>query len=342
MLLNPTTEDMVKAAILGDREAIEKLLLVKGKQILYTAMKLLPNEEDAKDAAQESMLYIYQHITELKNPLAIDAWMYRVVSHTCVSLIRKAKKKTDAMSSSLLLDETEFNRPELRMEFLPDDYMEDIEKREALLKIVDELPPVPRQCTLLYYYGGLSYKEIAAVMDINTKQVDYNLFRAKNLIRKALEKDEETKRLLIYVLVPFPLLTWLFHQDADLHIPSDTVRELVTNTISSAEDDNCDEPDKSGKGAPGARRRFIAVACLLLILAFIIWSLPDSRRDPMNSGFNNVYEEPSPLESGTEPKNDEGLDEPIPDPDNFGVVGNISIRPPESEEENIDERDPHP
>jgi len=171
--------------------------------------------------------------------------------------------------------------------------MEDIEKREALLKIVDELPPVPRQCILLYYYGGLSYKEIAAVMDTNTKQVDYNLFRAKNLIRKALEKDEETKRLFIYVLVPFPLLTWLFHQDADLHISSDTVQELVTNAISSAEDDNCDGPDKSGKGAPGARRKFIAVACFLLILAFIIWSLPDSGRDPMNSGFNNVYEEPS-------------------------------------------------
>lgn len=325
-----TTEDIVRAAVLGDRDAIEKLLLVKGKQILYTAMKLLPNEEDAKDAAQESMLYIYQHITELKNPLAIDAWMYRVVSHTCVSLIRKAKKKTDAISSALLLDETEFNRPELRMEFLPDDYMEDIEKREALLKIVDELPPIPRQCTLLYYYGGLSYKEIAAVMDINTKQVDYNLFRAKNLIRKALEKDEETKRLLIYVLVPFPLLTWLFHQDADLHISSDTVRELVTNTISSAEDDYCDGPDKSGKGAPGARRRFIAVACLILILAFIIRSLSDSGRDPMNSGFSNIYEELSPLEPGTEPKTEEGLDGPIPDPDNFGVVGNISIRPPES------------
>jgi len=330
MLLDSTTEDIVRAAVLGDRDAIEKLLLVKGKQILYTAMKLLPNEEDAKDAAQESMLYIYQHITELKNPLAIDAWMYRVVSHTCVSLIRKAKKKTDAISSALLLDETEFNRPELRMEFLPDDYMEDIEKREALLKIVDELPPVPRQCILLYYYGGLSYKEIAAVMDTNTKQVDYNLFRAKNLIRKALEKDEETKRLLIYVLVPFPLLTWLFHQDADLHISSDTVQDLVTNAISSAEDIDSDSSNKPEAGTSSVQRKFIAVACLLLILAFIIGSLPDSGRDPMNSGFNNVYEEPSPLESGTEPKTGEGLDEPIPDPDNFGVVGNISIRPPES------------
>ena len=216
------------------------------------------------------------------------------------------------------------------MEFLPDDYMEDIEKREALLKIVDELPPVPRQCILLYYYGGLSYKEIAAVMDTNTKQVDYNLFRAKNLIRKALEKDEETKRLLIYVLVPFPLLTWLFHQDADLHIPSDTVQDLVTNAISSAEDIDSDSSNKPEAGTSSVQRKFIAVACLLLILAFIIGSLPDSGRDPMNSGFNNVYEEPSPLESGTEPKTGEGLDEPIPDPDNFGVVGNISIRPPES------------
>ena len=59
-------------------------------------------EEDAKDAAQDSMLYIYQHISELKNPLALDTWIYRVVSHTCVSLILKTIIQPSFMSFSQL------------------------------------------------------------------------------------------------------------------------------------------------------------------------------------------------------------------------------------------------
>ncbi|MDR0854343.1 MAG: RNA polymerase sigma factor [Clostridiales Family XIII bacterium] len=174
--------ELAKKAIRGDEGAFEALIRAKQRRILFCAMTILKNESDAEDAAQEAILKIYRSIGKLKNPEAVSAWMDRIVRNESYNLFNRRHPENldvDIYGEEIVIEE------ETR-EFLPEAYVEDSELNSELYETILSLAPAKREAILLYYYEGLSYKEIARVTSSNEKSVSANLSRARAELKKRL------------------------------------------------------------------------------------------------------------------------------------------------------------
>lgn len=214
---------IIEGAIQGDEQSFKKLLDARAKNVLYTAIKMMGDQHDGKDAAQEALLRIKHSIHKLQSPEAFDVWMYRIVFGACMDMKRKMKRTTTDVS----IDAQAFAVPEMRQEFLPHEYVERKEERVLLMAAVRELPEKYRACLLLYYFEDFSYAEIAAALDIPVTDVTNRLNRAKKKLRKLLEKTSGAPiDRSDYGMAALPVLTEAFRIDADALVSQDAVDKL--------------------------------------------------------------------------------------------------------------------
>lgn len=171
--------------VLQNKEAnFKKLFNATSETIYYMAYKILKDPNDAQDAAQEIMLYIYNHLEEVRSSQAFNQWMNKIIYGICNRSLSKILKAKDNLQEKEMESLLETNKDKL-----PEDYLEDLEEREALLNIVNSLSEKQRDVVLLYYYQGLSAKEVAEILDCSVAAVKDRLANAKKALRSKLKQS---------------------------------------------------------------------------------------------------------------------------------------------------------
>lgn len=183
---------MVKRAMQGDEQAMNKLIETKFDDILYFVIKNT-NFQDAEDIAQQSVLHIYKDIRNLRDPEKFHSWMISLVYHDCMDFLRK-KRSGEAMMTddTYIVDEME----EENIEFLPEKYVEDAEGRKLVMEIINSLPHNYQESLLLFYFENMKYEEIAEILGVSWVKVRNDLFRAKAQVKARLERHTGRTLLL--------------------------------------------------------------------------------------------------------------------------------------------------
>lgn len=170
---------LIDKVLAGDPDAFEPLVLEHQTKVYNLALKILGNESDAADAAQEAFIKAYSSLADYRAESRFAAWLYRLTNNVCIDLLRK-KKRTAAVS---LQQEDEEGEPmELQ---IPDDRLspeEEIEKKElqeTVRAAMDALPEDCRRILTLREIGGLSYDELAETLGLEVGTVKSRLNRAR-------------------------------------------------------------------------------------------------------------------------------------------------------------------
>jgi RNA polymerase sigma-70 factor (ECF subfamily) len=145
------------------------------------------NEEDAEDAAQDTFIQAYESIAHFKGDSKLSTWLYRIaVSKALDHLRRKKRKKRFAFVQSLFgLNEEEVSKdPGFRHPGLA---LENKEKGALVFAAIDKLPENQKTAFVLHKLEGLSYQEVAAVMETTVPAVESLIHRARQQLRKLLE-----------------------------------------------------------------------------------------------------------------------------------------------------------
>lgn len=180
---------LVENAVKGNKQALAELCESKARGVLFVCTKMMGNSHDGEDAAQEVFLRLYRHIGKLKNPASFSVWLHRMVLNTCNSMrVKNMYNRTD-----LSMEEYGEAAMEADLEYIPQAYLEKRENRAALDEIIDRLPPNYKMCILLYYFEEMRYEEIAQVLNISTKAVSNNLYRAKLAIREEIRSRDASE-----------------------------------------------------------------------------------------------------------------------------------------------------
>jgi RNA polymerase sigma-70 factor (ECF subfamily) len=146
------------------------------------------NQHDAEDVAQETVISMYRFIGKLKSPEAVDVWVNSIVRSRCMDLLRKqAPQRQELDIDDELIDIPEDDD----RDFLPEAFAEDEALRSQLMEAVMQLPDKAREVITLYYYEGLSYKEIAKVTGTKMATVSTNLIHARNTLKKKLMASDK-------------------------------------------------------------------------------------------------------------------------------------------------------
>jgi RNA polymerase sigma-70 factor (ECF subfamily) len=83
---------LLQRAKAGDLAAFEQLVVLHEQRVFQTALRLLRNVEDARDAAQEVLLRLHKHLKRFDEERTFHSWLYRIVVNVCRDLNRRREK----------------------------------------------------------------------------------------------------------------------------------------------------------------------------------------------------------------------------------------------------------
>ena len=184
-----TEQELVLAARSGDQSAFTQLVKDHQAMVYSLAYRMTGNPEDAADLTQEAFLNAWRGLAGFDGRSSLATWLYRLTSNACIDFLRKEKRHA-ALSMTL-----EDSGEEDRQADLPDDRyspqreLERKEAREAVREGLAALSPEHREVLILRELEGLSYTEIAAVLELEEGTVKSRIARARLALRDFLVKS---------------------------------------------------------------------------------------------------------------------------------------------------------
>lgn len=181
---------LIKQAQNGDVEAFEILIKNYEHTIYSICFKVLKNEADAFDAAQDVCIKVWKQIKNFENKSKFSTWVYRIATNQCLDILRKEKnKKTLSIHQNedwvLEIEDKKINIEK---------QLEDAERIRILKVALDELKKEHSSIIILKDVKELTYEEIAADQNISLGTVKSRLFRARTALKNILQQDKEPYR----------------------------------------------------------------------------------------------------------------------------------------------------
>lgn len=170
----------------GDELAFREMVETRQGLVYNTVLGLVQNVEDAEDVTQDVFIKVYESVHQFKGESAFSTWLYRVAVTTALEFLRKKKrKKRFAFVTSLfgedqnpLHDPPDFIHPGVQLD--------NRENARMLMETVKKLPENQRVAFTLHKVEGLSYQEVADVMQTSVSAVESLIHRSRQNLKKML------------------------------------------------------------------------------------------------------------------------------------------------------------
>ena len=165
----------IKRCLAGDSAAFDQIVR-RYQQVLFTvALRMLGDAEDARDAAQNTFVKVFEKLGTYDPRRRFFSWMYRILVNECLnerrrpSAVRRAEPlEDDALQSSA------------------PDLVEARERRRAVRQAILALPEPYREVIVLRHFAALSYDEMSEAIGIPTKTVKSRLYSARQRLAERL------------------------------------------------------------------------------------------------------------------------------------------------------------
>lgn len=177
----PTSADnvLVAAVAKGDAAAFRTLTELHLRTVVAIARRMLKDDAEAEDVAQEAFLRLWRSAASLEvGPAGVRPWLRRVASNLAIDRIR-GRGKVDTV------DEL----PEVAE---PAGQLTGIEQREVQGRIdqaIKALPERQRLALTLFHFEGMSQNEVGQAMEISDEAVESLLARARRHLKSALQSE---------------------------------------------------------------------------------------------------------------------------------------------------------
>lgn len=173
----------------GREPAYEELIRLFGARVLAVSRRMLPTEEDALDAMQETFLSAFKALDRFDGRSKLSTWLHRIAVNACLMRRRSRSRRPEESIDELL---PEFNaRGTMRGSYSswaePEAAAERREIRSVVRDSIEQLPETHRNVLLLRDIEGLDTAETAEVLGITPNAVKVRLHRARQALRGLLD-----------------------------------------------------------------------------------------------------------------------------------------------------------
>lgn len=169
----------------GELDAFEELVRRYEKRVYAVALRSSGSPEDAADIVQEVFLRAWRSIESFRGDSGFSTWLFRITMNMCVDFARHKQAQPQTQS---MVDEEENERPMPDTAPTPEEHLENRELGRELAAALEEISEEHRRIVLLRDVSGMSYTEIAEVLEISEGTVKSRLSRARIALRKVLLK----------------------------------------------------------------------------------------------------------------------------------------------------------
>ena len=171
-------ELLVVAAILGNLEAFEELVVRYRPAVVRLARTIVGND-DAEDVAQESLLLAFKALPSIEEPRKFAAWLSAITRHRA---LRFSQSENKHASKRIALDEALLEKIEALAKPL-----EDKERDEAMIKALESLTDDYAMPLRLRFLDDMPLNRIAAFMGVPLSTVKWRIHHGKKLLKAKVE-----------------------------------------------------------------------------------------------------------------------------------------------------------
>lgn len=182
--------ELIQKAAQGDQDAFAQLLELHQNKVYGLTLRLVGSPEDAMELTQETFFNAWRGLPNFHADSKFSTWLYRLATNAAIDFLRREKRRKSLASVPLSTDDDPdrvLDIPDQR--FTPQSQLERQELQEAVHRGLGQLSDEHRQVLVLRELNGLSYTEIAQVLDIEEGTVKSRIFRARLALRKILLTD---------------------------------------------------------------------------------------------------------------------------------------------------------
>ena len=180
-------QHLIQRAQKGDQEAFGALVTEHQRYVYNLALRVLRNEEEALDLAQETFVRAWTALPNFRGQSQFRTWLYRIATNLCYNRLPNLRRSLNNLGDDVI---SEIPGTDLPFDN-PAHGFESRELRGYLHKAIDELDENYRLLISLRYQNELSYEEIGTMLNLPLGTVKTGLFRAKEQLRRTLERYQE-------------------------------------------------------------------------------------------------------------------------------------------------------
>lgn len=180
-------QHLVQRAQKGDHEAFAALVSEHQRYVYNLALRVLKDEDEALDLTQETFVRAWTALPNFRGQAQFRTWLYRIATNLCYNRLPGLRRSLQDLG-----DEVVAELPETDPAFdNPAGGIESRELRAYMHRAIEELDEHYRLLISLRYQNELSYAEIAGMLNLPLGTVKTGLFRAREQLRRALERYQE-------------------------------------------------------------------------------------------------------------------------------------------------------
>lgn len=174
-------QELVARVLGGDRDAFAALVETYQQSVFNLTYRMLGEQREAEDAAQEAFLRAYTHLASYDPSRSFKTWILSIASNYCIDRIRRRRL------TWLSLDEPLPPHPNLNSKEPGPEESALLGEREAAVKmLMSGLPADYRAAVVLRYWYDFSYTEIAETLETTESAIKSRLFRARQMMGQQL------------------------------------------------------------------------------------------------------------------------------------------------------------
>jgi len=181
-LAEDTDKELVRRVQKGDHAAFDLLFARYQTKIVHLISRYVKDSEEVQDVAQEAFIKAYRALPRFRGDSAFYTWLYRIAINTAKNhLVSRGRRppSTDVdVQDADYRDDAEM----LRSTESPEGLMARDELQATIEKALADLPEDLRSALTLREFDGLSYDQIAQIMDCPVGTVRSRIFRARDFL----------------------------------------------------------------------------------------------------------------------------------------------------------------
>ena len=176
--------DLIQRSRQNDLEAFRTLVDTHQSFVFSVAFRLLCDEDNAKDAAQETFIRVWKHINRFNVEMRFTTWLYKIVTNICYDQIKSEKRRNNhemsKIENSVLSNIASGENIETSL----------INSDMAVFIrfLTNQLTPKQKLVFTLRELEGLEVEEIIEITGLSSEKIKSNLYCARQTIREKLEK----------------------------------------------------------------------------------------------------------------------------------------------------------
>ncbi len=165
------------------------------RHVYNIAYRMVGNEADARDLAQEAFLRVYRALRRVEPGAPLESWLYRIVSNLYIDLLRKRPRaRVESLDVPLETPRGEVLREFADIGSSPEAIVEREHLDAAIQHALGTLSEELRLVVVLSDIEGFSYEEIATILHVPLGTVKSRLHRARQILQQRLRPYVEARR----------------------------------------------------------------------------------------------------------------------------------------------------